>query len=208
MPYFLRKGAPVSDKVWSCPAIRNGFAGLARTYQYVEAGRSDSDPNLLSDTSGPLAGTGGANGEWRPGYQFMGGAEYWWSITSGKDVINCAVYHYAQFATRNIAGLRLEEIKPLGGQTSANVVTFADYSVMAHSKETDDMWQPDLWRRMGNYSANFLYLDGHVEYHEFTSVAGYFRVLHNPIPQTWGSGKIQDVVNAPDVWKQPSNSGG
>src|SRR5215472_9118648 len=54
--YYLRKGAPVSDKVWSCPAIRNGFAGLFRTYQYVDAGRSDADPNLLSDSSGPLAG--------------------------------------------------------------------------------------------------------------------------------------------------------
>jgi prepilin-type processing-associated H-X9-DG protein len=83
------------------------------------------------------------------------------------------------------------------------VVTFADYSVMAHSKETDDMWQPDLWKRMGNYSANFLYLDGHVDYHEFTNVAGYFRVLHQPIPQVWGAGKIQEVLDAPDVWKQP-----
>jgi prepilin-type processing-associated H-X9-DG protein len=208
MPYFLRKGAPVSDKVWSCPAIRNGFAGLARTYQYVETGRSDSDPNLLSDTSGPLAGTGGANGEWRPGYQYMCGAEYWWSLMSGKDPINSAVYHYAQFATRNIGGLKLDEIKPDGGQGSSGVVTFADYSVMAHSKETDDMWNADLWKRMGNYSANFLYLDGHVEYHEFTSVAGYFRVLHGPIPQTWGSVKFQDVLNVPDVWKQPSGSAG
>jgi prepilin-type processing-associated H-X9-DG protein len=206
--YYLRKGAPVSDKVWSCPAIRNGFAGLFRTYQYVDAGRSDTDPNLLSDSSGPLAGTGGAGGEWRPGYQYMGGAEYWWSITSHKDEGNRATYHYDQFATRNIGGLRLEEIKPEGGQGSAGVVTFADYSVIAHSKETDDMWQPDLWKRMGNYSANFLYLDGHVEYHEFNTVAGYFRVLHGPIPQTWGAGKIQDVLDAPDVWKEPSASGG
>jgi len=202
MPYFLRKDAPVSEKVWSCPAIRNGAPGLFRTYQYVDRGRSQSDPNLLSNDSGPLAGTGG---EFRPGYQFMGGAEYWWSIRSGKDEINRATYHYDQFATRNIAGLKLDEIKPLGGQGSSNVVTFADYSVMAHSKtETDDMWQPDLWKRMGNYCANFLYLDGHVEYHEFESVAGYFRVLHQPIRQTWGSGKIQDLLNAPDVWSPPS----
>jgi prepilin-type processing-associated H-X9-DG protein len=202
--YYLRKGAPVSDKVWSCPAIRNGFAGQFRTYQYVETGRSERDPNLLSDSSGPLAGTGGGAGEWRPGYQYMGGAEYWWSITSGKDKDNRAKYFYDEFATRNIGGLRLEEIKPQGGQGSAGVVTFADYSVMAHSKsETDDMWQGDLWKRMGDYSANFLYLDGHVEYHEFTNDAGYFKVLHQPIPQTWGSGKIQAMLDAPDVWKQP-----
>jgi prepilin-type N-terminal cleavage/methylation domain-containing protein/prepilin-type processing-associated H-X9-DG protein len=206
--YYLRKGAPVNEKVWSCPAIRKGAAGQFRSYQYVDRDRSELDPNLLSDSSGPLAGTGGADGEWRPGYQYMGGAEYWWSITSGLDLGNRATYHYDQFATRNIGGLRLEEIKPLGGQGSANVVTFADYSVMAHSKETDDMWQPDLWKRMGNYSANFLYLDGHVDYHEFTSVAGYFRVLHGPIPQTWGSGKIQGALTAPDVWNQPSGTGG
>jgi prepilin-type processing-associated H-X9-DG protein len=93
--------------------------------------------------------------------------------------------------------------KPQGGQGSSSVVTFADYSVVAHSKKTDDMWQADLWKKMGNYCANFLYLDGHVEYHEFTSVAGYFRVLHGPISQTCGSGKIQAMLDAPDVWKQP-----
>jgi prepilin-type N-terminal cleavage/methylation domain-containing protein/prepilin-type processing-associated H-X9-DG protein len=212
--YYLRKSAPVSDKIWSCPAIRNGFAGLFRTYQYVETGRSEYDPNLLSDSTGPLAGNEGFSmndlngGEWRPGYQYMGGAEYWWSITSHKDEANRATYHYDEFATRNIGGLRLEEIKPQGGQGSAGVVTFADYSVIAHSKETDDMWQPDLWKRVGNYSANFLYLDGHVEYHEFTSVAGYFKVLHQPIPQTWGSGKIQSMLSAPDVWQPPSGTGG
>jgi len=205
MPYFLRKGAPVSEKVWSCLAIRNGPAGQFRTYQYVDKGRSETDPNLLSDHSGPLAGTGGEDGEFRPGYQFMGGLEFWYSITSGKDETNRKTYHYDQFATRNIGGLRLDEIKPQGGQSAANVVSFVDYSVMAHSKETDDMWQPDLFKRMGNYSANFLYLDGHFEYHEFTSVAEYFKVLHRPIPQTWGSGKIQNVLNAPDVWNPNPN---
>jgi prepilin-type processing-associated H-X9-DG protein len=98
--------------------------------------------------------------------------------------------------------------KPQGGKGSAAIVTFADYSIGAHSKETDDMWQPDLWKRVGNYSANFLYLDGQVEYYEFNTVAGYFRVLHGPIPQTWGAGKIQDMLSAPDVWQQPSNTGG
>jgi prepilin-type N-terminal cleavage/methylation domain-containing protein/prepilin-type processing-associated H-X9-DG protein len=196
--FFLKRNAPVSEKVWSCPAIRSGRPGLFRTYQYVETGRSQSDPNLLSVSSGPLAGSGG--GEFRPGYQFMGGAEFWWSITSGQDEANRKTYHYDQFATRNIAGLKLDELKPQGGQSAANVVAFADYSVMAHSKETDDMWQPDLWKRMGSYSANFLYLDGHVQYHEFNSVADYFKVLHRPIPQTWGPGKIQNALNAPDVW--------
>ena len=141
----------------------------------------------------------------------MGGAEFWWSITSGKDEINRRFYHYDQFATRNIAGLRVAEIKPQGGQTTAEVVTFADYSVMAHSKETEDMWQPVLFKRMGTYCANFLYLDGHVDYHEFHSVGEYFKTLHRPIPQTWGSGKIQNVLDAPDVWDpkvEASSTGG
>lgn len=203
MPFYLGKGAPVSDKVWSCPAIRGGAPGLFRTYQYVETNRSQSDFRAASDSSGPLAGL---SGEFRPGYQYMGGAEYWWSITSGKDEANRKTYHYDQFATRNIAGLKVDEIKPLGGQPTAEVVVFADYSVMAHSKETDDMWQPELSKRMGNYCANFLYLDGHVEYHEFNSVAEYFKVLHKPIPQTWGPGKIQSALTAPDVW-DPKLSG-
>lgn len=205
MAFYLGKGAPVSEKIWSCPAIRSGKPGLFRTYQYVETGRSDSDHTASSDSSGPLTGTAS---EFRPGYQFMGGAEYWWSITSGKDEPNRRTYHYDQFATRNIAGLRVEEVKPQGGQATAHVVAFADYSVMAHSKETTDLWQTDLWRIMGNYSANFLYLDGHVEYHEFNSVAEYFKVLHRPIPQTWGAGKIQDVLSAPDVWSPPNSAAG
>ena len=201
--YYLQKAAPVTEQIWSCPAIRNGSPGLFRTYQYVDRGaRGQSGNNLTSESSGPLAGTGAGAGEFRPGYQFMGGLEFWWSITSGKDETNRNTYHYDEFATRNIAGLRLDEIKPQGGQSSAEVVTFADYSVMAHSKETDDMWQPDLFKKMGNYSGNFLYLDGHVEYHEFHSCADYFKVLHRPISQTWGSGKIQTVLNAPDVWSQ------
>jgi len=202
MPYYLRKNAPVNEQTWSCPALRSGRPGQFRSYQYVETGRLQSDHDLMSNSSGPLAGTGGGSGEWRPGYQFMGGAEYWWSIVSGKDELNRKNYHYDQFATRNIAGLTLSEIKPLNGQASAEVVSFADYSVMAHSKESEDMWQADLWKRMGNYSANFLYLDGHVDYHEFNSVAEYFKVLHRPIPQTWGPGKIQDALNAPDVWSR------
>jgi prepilin-type processing-associated H-X9-DG protein len=201
MPYFLQKGTPLSEKVWSCPALRTGKAGYFRTYQYVQTGWPGAGrPNLLDPSVGPLMGNGLGSDEFKPGYQFMGGAEFWWSIFSGQDDVNRKKYHYNQFATRNIAGLNLSEIKPQGGQASGEVVTFADYSVMAHSKETDDMWQDDLWKRMGNYSANFLYLDGHVAYHEFKSVGEYFKVLHKPIPQTWGAGKIQNVLNAPNVW--------
>ena len=201
MAYFLQRGAPLSEKFWSCPAIRNGKAGSSRTYQYVQTPWPPGTvPPSFDLKFGPLTGDLLGTDEFKPGYQFMGGAEFWWSITSGKDEVNRRKYHYDQFATRNIAGLRLDEIKPQGGQAPSEVVTFADYSVMAHSKETEDMWQPDLWKVMGNYSANFLYLDGHVDYHEFKSVAGYFKVLHRPINQTWGAGKIQDVVDAPDVW--------
>jgi len=199
--YFLQKGAPVNEKVWSCPAMRTGKPSYFRTYQYVQ---TPWPPNSvtphLEARNGPLTGAGVGSDEFKPGYQFMGGAEFWWSIFSGGDETNRRKYHYDQFATRNIAGLRLEEIKPQGGQAPAEVVTFADYSVTAHSKETDDMWQPDLWKVMGNYSANFLYLDGHVAYQEVKSVAGCFKLLHRPINQTWGSGKIQDVLDAPDVW--------
>jgi prepilin-type N-terminal cleavage/methylation domain-containing protein/prepilin-type processing-associated H-X9-DG protein len=199
--YFLQKGAPVTEKVWSCPAIRTGKPGAFRNYQYVQTpwppGSVTPNFNLVS---GPLTGTDLGTDEFKPGYQFMGGAEFWYSIFA--DQANRAKYHYDQFVTRNIAGLRLDDIKTQGEQSAANVVTFADYSVMAHSKETEDLWQPDLWKHMGNYSANFLYLDGHTEYHEFTSVAGYFKVLHRPIPQTWGSGRIQNVLVAPDVWSQ------
>jgi prepilin-type processing-associated H-X9-DG protein len=174
--------------------------GAFRTYQYVETGWPATGANFQDKSFGPLAGANVGSDEFKPGYQFMGGAEFWWSIASGMDQQNRQKYHYDQFATRNIGGLRVSELKPQQGQGSADVVTFADYSVMAHSKESEDMWQPSLGKRMGNYAANFLYLDGHVAYHEFKSVADYFKVLHRPIPQTWGSGKIQDALNAPDVW--------
>jgi prepilin-type processing-associated H-X9-DG protein len=206
--YFLQKGAPVLEKVWSCPASRTGNPGAFRIYQYVQTPwPANAPPPNYDLLSGPLMGLGG---EFKPGYQFMGGAEFWWSIFSGQDEANRKKYHYDQFATRNIGGLRLDEVKPQGQQAPAEVVTFADYSVMAHSKETDDMWQPDLWKRMGNYCANFLYLDGHVAYHEFNSVAEYFKVLHRPINQTWGTGKIQNLLDAPDVWdpKLQPNGGG
>jgi len=211
MPYFLGKAAPPTAQVWSCPAIRAGKPGFFRTYQFVETGWPRGIENVADHSSGPLAGRSVGGNEFKPGYQFMGGAEFWWSITSGKDEPNRKMYHYDQFATRNIGGLRTTEIKPQGGQTSAEVVTFADYSVMAHSKETEDMWQQYLFKRMGDYSANFLYLDGHVDYHEFHSVGEYFKLLHRPIPQTWGSGKIQNELDAPDVWDpkvQASSTGG
>jgi prepilin-type N-terminal cleavage/methylation domain-containing protein/prepilin-type processing-associated H-X9-DG protein len=199
--YFLQKAAPVTEKVWSCPAMRNGKAGFFRTYQYVQTPWPPNSRTPNFDlVNGPLTGMEPGSDEFKPGYQFMGGVEFWWSIFSGEDEVSRRKYHYDQFATRNLAGLRLTDLKPQGGQASAEVVTFADYSVMAHSKETDDMWQPDLNKRMGNYSANFLYLDGHVEYHEFNSITEYFKVLHRPIPQTWGARKIQSVLSAPDVW--------
>src|SRR4051812_6712058 len=135
MAYFLQKGAPVTEKVWSCPAMRTGKAGFFRTYQYVQTPWPDNTlPPSFNTGSGPLMSGGG---EFKPGYQFMGGAEFWWSIFSGQDDANRKKYHYEQFATRNIAGLNLSEIKPQGGQSAADVVTFADYSVTAHSKETD-----------------------------------------------------------------------
>src|SRR3954462_481486 len=83
MPCFLGKAAPPTAQVWSCPAIRTGKPGFFRTYQFVETGWPRGIENSLDRRSGPLAGRGVGSEEFKPGYQFMGGAEFWWSITSG-----------------------------------------------------------------------------------------------------------------------------
>lgn len=211
MAYFLGKGAPVSEKMWSCPVLRTGRPGSFRTYQYVEVAVIPKTDKLYTDeTEGSMAGLHHTSisgyDEFKPGYQFMGGCEFWYDIQ--MKTANRRKYHYDQFATRNLAGLRLSEIKPDGGQQADQVVTFADYSVMAHSKETDDMWRDLLWTKIGHYSANFLFLDGHVDYREFSSIAGYFKQLHRPIRQTWGSDKIQKSLSYTDVWDPEAEAKG
>lgn len=205
--YLLKKIVPLSEGNWSCPTWRRGKPGKVRTYQFVMT------ENLGNDDlkEGPLAGSLFGTEEFRPGYLYMSGVEYTYSINKGSkgDAWHSKMsskYSYGFLRDRSISGLKMSEIKPAGlaGPLNESVVTFADYNPAAHSKNLLELAPDKLPEEEGSssadppgekdsagsptgptHTANFLFLDGHVETRTFKGYPGYLAQLHGSIRQPW-----------------------
>lgn len=91
------------------------------------------------------------------------------------------------WATRNVSGLRVNRVAPLGG--NAQVVLFHDKDSTYHADSRPHSGDvgfsiytsPTDWR----YYANFGFLDGHAEGRVYVNVDGYLANIHGPVRQSW-----------------------
>lgn len=186
--YVIRRWVPINEQNWNCPALRAGRSGQFRSYQFVATDdhHAADDP----DRQGNLASGKVGVDEFRPGYMYMSGVEHAWAINRARIDRNrwyievSGRYQYEFFASRSISGLQLSEVHPAKrGQQQEDVVTMTDYSTLAHSPKA----QLDIYDLAASapYSANFLYLDGHVETRAFSNLEEYKAQFHAAIGQPW-----------------------
>lgn len=184
LAHFLRRTMAANEKNWNCPSLRSGPAGRFRTYQFVNT----ETPETQERFEGSMAGATPGKDEFRPGYMYMSGVEYVFSINKAvEDLFHSGAtikYRYRDFAARSVSGLKLSEVKPINGKPQ-EVVTALDYSSAAHSQTVVDLWDQEPESTSTSYTMNFLFLDGHVEMRQFKGQPGFFKQLHAPIPQPW-----------------------
>jgi prepilin-type N-terminal cleavage/methylation domain-containing protein len=178
----LEKYLPVRQATWACPTQRTGPRGGFRTNLYVQ------QPMMLSPESNETGAALSVMGaEFRSGYQYMGGMEFLFSLRSNAThhVEARKKYHYDEFIARNIAGLRLTELRSMRGEPPGDVVVLFDINPMAHSKTAEEFWNEDFHAFRGDYRMNLLFTDGRVEQRAFKSVEEFFKQVHAPIRQVW-----------------------
>jgi len=83
------------------------------------------------------------------------------------------------FGTRNLADVNVDSIR----QPLSEVVVWLDESTSQHTGTTD-IYERNVAGVTARDLANFVYLDGHAESHEFMDLEDYLRTFHDPIPQT------------------------
>ena len=84
------------------------------------------------------------------------------------------------WAARNVSGLRVSKLTPLGG--NSRVVLIHDRQSYYHAKSEQAIYTyPSNW----DYYQNFGYLDGHAEGIAFQNVTEYLACIHGPIRQSW-----------------------
>lgn len=181
----LEKYLPVRQATWACPtqrSVRSGMSGGFRTNLYIQ--RAQSFPPEIDE---PGLGLSTPDAEFRGGYQYMGGLEFLISLRSNAThhVDARKKYHYDEFVARNIAGLRLTELRSVRGESPSDVVVLFDINPMAHSKTAEEFWNEDFRTFRGDYRMNVLFTDGRVEQRAFKSVEEFFKQVHAPIRQIW-----------------------
>jgi prepilin-type N-terminal cleavage/methylation domain-containing protein len=150
---YLSSGA----SVWTCPSATN-------------------QPPVLSGND-PFNG-------YQPPNQFLPQYDY----LAAKDLIEFAMFakpvndqtKLRTWVTRNVSGLRLTKLVPLGTNTSVVLIHDLDSSYHTSAKQFIYTY-PNDW----DYFQNFGYLDGHAEGHAFHNVNEYMASFHGPIRQSW-----------------------
>jgi prepilin-type N-terminal cleavage/methylation domain-containing protein/prepilin-type processing-associated H-X9-DG protein len=139
--------------VWQCPT---GGPEFNAKDPYLERGDE------------PLGGLGSAN-QWLPNYYYMNNKVY--AGTANTTVAAARVYspdgvaapfNAADWAVRNIAGLRSGKTRTVSGQTGSQIVVFGEYKSTFHTQATKDIYQLQQGEN-SKYLANYGYLDGHAE---------------------------------------------
>jgi prepilin-type N-terminal cleavage/methylation domain-containing protein/prepilin-type processing-associated H-X9-DG protein len=143
--------------VWRCPD--------APESKFVVSG-----PNPLNGTTAP--------NYFLPNYHYLCDKEF-----LKLAMINSSLTQQTklrQWAARNVSGLRISRVTPLGA--NARVVLFLDHDSTFHSEGNQQIYTyPADW----NYFGNFGYLDGHAEGHAYKNVDEYLGNIHGPIRQGW-----------------------
>jgi prepilin-type processing-associated H-X9-DG protein len=187
--YYLDPYLKYDLRPWHCPGTKVVHYEPDRIFRDREV--LESDRVHVKDANGMWTG---ATGQWRPGYMFMStlGWEEWYKR---YDYPTWVKYGMSEWVVRNVAGLRVSEIKTMTLQPSSEVVLFYDYSSAYHSKSSDDVYE--LNQPGGNFAnaavsaaivrgkfqSNFLFLDGHADTRRYTWQGGLLNAVHRPIPR-------------------------
>ena len=147
-----------SGRSWRCPSAPDDSFTLVY-------------PNPFDGFSSPS--------EFRPNYNYMSGKEFFALASFGGPFSD--EFKLPEWAVRNVSGLRVSRAIPLG-QTQTQVVLFQDRESTYHSRGRQNIYtHAGDW----HYYANYGYLDGHAEAHEYRNVNEYLATVHHPIPQRW-----------------------
>jgi prepilin-type N-terminal cleavage/methylation domain-containing protein/prepilin-type processing-associated H-X9-DG protein len=120
--------------------------------------------------------------EWSPNYFYLGTKDYVPILMTSPDVGDG--FSARSWLARNVAGLRLGQLRTLTRQSASDIVTFLDTKSLYHTRATKDLYKLAPGE-FDDYYANFGFLDGHAEGRGYKDNPGYFEALHRPIPQTW-----------------------
>ncbi|CAN5458065.1 hypothetical protein BH09PLA1_BH09PLA1_08500 [soil metagenome] len=158
-----------SQKVWQCPT---GAADYNAVDPYAIAGQNPLDGFATDDV-------------WLPNYFYMCSKLYKGLASFNPSVTTTRVkpgFNNADWTVRNVAGLRANQLHPVGGQSSSAVVVFVEYKSTFHTRAKKDIYQLAQGERT-EFLGNFAFLDGHAETRKYFDRDGYMSNLHNPIPQ-------------------------
>ena len=155
--------------VWKCP---NGGAD-----------ENAKDPYQIEGDD-PYSGLTAPN-VWLPNY-FYFNTKFYTAFSNPSVPATRAIpgFPAADWTVRSIGGLPTSRLKPVGGQSSSDVVIFVEYKSTFHTRSRKDVYALAPGEQT-EYASNWGYLDGHAESHRFKTLAGYMSNLHNPIPQSW-----------------------
>jgi prepilin-type processing-associated H-X9-DG protein len=168
---LLQRYIGKDQKVWQCP---NGQADYNTVDPYQISGDNPLDGFAAADT-------------WLPNYFYMNSKVYIGLSSMNPSVAATRAkpgFNAADWAVRNVAGLRATAARPVGGQSSARVVVFVEYKSTFHTRSKKDIYQLGPGERT-DFIGNFAYLDGHVESRKYFDRDGYMAGFHNPISQAW-----------------------
>jgi prepilin-type N-terminal cleavage/methylation domain-containing protein len=125
-----------------------------------------------------------APNEFRPTYNYMAGKEMFGTAAVPSPITQ--TYKLREWASRNVSGLRVAQVRPIDGKKSSEVVIFHDRTSTHHSPGHKDIYTtPGDWR----YYASYGYLDGHAEGRSYRNVTEYLAQIHGAIEQTWFGGR-------------------
>ena len=132
-----------------------------------------------------------------PNYNYLAGKE-WFSQAKSPSFRK---YKLAEWAVRNVSGLRMSQIAA-ARVPAATVVLFHDrYSTFHSDTKTDVYNATDPEQFQGRFYGNFAYLDGRAEGFPYRTVQQYIAQVHPPIRQTWFGKDF--AAELPDQYANP-----
>jgi prepilin-type N-terminal cleavage/methylation domain-containing protein len=164
-------------RVWRCPDSPDNAFALTGVNPYSGFSPGDPSRNIQPDN-------------FLPSYHYLCDKEWIRDAAIGGPLFTQV--RLRDWAVRNVAGLRIDRIAPLGG--NAAVVLFHDRDSGFHAASPPSAASgsggvnyytiytaPMDWQ----YFDNFGYLDGHAEGRAYRNVDEYLANIHGPIRQSW-----------------------
>jgi type II secretory pathway pseudopilin PulG len=172
--------------VWHCPDTPDSSEDYSNPKPWYAL--SGVDPfNGFSDGN-PSGSPPVGPDRFIPSYHYLCDKEWYRNAVIGSPLL--APFRLQDWVVRNVAGLRIDRINPMGGGTT--VVLFHDRDSSFHSEgpPLDANGNPTTIYQAPatlewHYFDNFGYLDGHGEGHPYADVNGYLGSIHGPIRQSW-----------------------